>query len=168
MKKNKYIRIPYATTIHGREEIEAVVKVLKTSTQMGKNTLAFEKKIANLFSKKYGLMVNSGSSAIMLAMEVLNLPKNSEVITPSLTFSSTVSYIVKNNLIPVFVDVKEATYCINEEKIDKAINKNTRAIIAPHLIGNLVNWEKIYKKIAWKARLNSDQIVENLCKSATK
>ena len=52
-------------------------------------------------------MVNSGSSAILLAMEVLNLPKNSEIITPTLTFSSTVSYIIKNNLIPVFVDVKE-------------------------------------------------------------
>ena len=144
------IRVPYGQSVHGKEEILAVTNVLKNSTQMGKNVFEFEKKIAKFFSKKYGLMVNSGSSAIMLAMEVLNLPKNSEVITPSLTFSSTVSYIVKNNLIPVFVDVKEATYCINEEKIDKAINKNTRAIIAPHLIGNLVNWEKIYKKIKKK------------------
>ncbi len=144
------IRVPYGQSVHGKDEILAVTNVLKNSTQMGKNVFEFEKKIAKFFSKKYGLMVNSGSSAIMLAMEVLNLPKNSEVITPSLTFSSTVSYIVKNNLIPVFVDVKEATYCIDEEKIDKVINKNTKAIIAPHLIGNLVNWEKIYKKIKKK------------------
>ena len=53
---------------------------------------SFEKKIAKLFNKKYGLMVNSGSSAIMLAMEALNLPEGSEVITPALTFSTTVSY----------------------------------------------------------------------------
>ena len=139
------IRVPYGQSVHGNDEIKAVTKVLKNSTQMGKNVQQFEKKISKLFSKKYGLMVNSGSSAILLAMEVLNLPKNSEIITPTLTFSSTVSYIIKNNLIPVFVDVKEGTYCMDEDKVKKLINKNTKAIIAPHLIGNLVNWEKIYK-----------------------
>ena len=72
---------------------------------MGKHVYEFEKKIAKLFNKKYGLMVNSGSSALMLAMEVLNLPKGSEVITPALTFGTTVSYITRNNLVPVFADV---------------------------------------------------------------
>ena len=144
------IRVPYGQSVHGNEEIKAVTKVLKNSTQMGKNVQQFEKKISKLFSKKYGLMVNSGSSAILLAMEVLNLPKNSEIITPTLTFSSTVSYIIKNNLIPVFVDVKEGTYCMDEDKVKKLINKNTKAIIAPHLIGNLVNWEKIYKMLKKK------------------
>ena len=80
---------------------------------MGKNVSVFEKKIAKLFSKKYGLMVNSGSSAILLAMEALEIPEGSEVITPVLTFSTTVTYIVKNKLVPVFVDVEEGTYCIN-------------------------------------------------------
>lgn len=144
------IRVPYGQSVHGNDEIKAVTKVLKNSTQMGKNVQQFEKKISKLFSKKYGLMVNSGSSAILLAMEVLNLPKNSEIITPTLTFSSTVSYIIKNNLIPVFVDVKEGTYCMDEDKVKKLINKNTKAIIAPHLIGNLVNWEKIYKMLKKK------------------
>ena len=74
-------------------------------------------------------MVNSGSSAIMLAMEALNLPEGSEVITPALTFSTTVSYIVKNKLIPVFVDVEEGTYCITS--LDKnLITKKTKAILA--------------------------------------
>ena len=144
------IRIPYGQSVHGKEEIKAVTQVLKHSTQMGKNVQQFERKISKLFSKKYGLMVNSGSSAILLAMEALNLPKNSEIITPALTFSSTVSYIVKNNLVPVFVDVKKGTYCMDEEKVERLINKNTKAIIAPHLIGNLVNWEKIYKKLKKK------------------
>ena len=74
MNKNKYLRVPYGLSVHGKDEIKAVVKVLKDSTQMGKNVFKFEKKIAKLFNKKYGLMVNSGSSAIMLAMESLNLP----------------------------------------------------------------------------------------------
>tara|TARA_B110000261_G_scaffold76098_1_gene88041 strand:+ start:87 stop:1304 length:1218 start_codon:yes stop_codon:yes gene_type:complete len=143
MPKNKYLRVPYALSVHGNEEIKAVVKVLKNSTQMGKNVFSFEKKIAKLFNKKYGLMVNSGSSAIMLAMEALNLPEGSEVITPALTFSTTVSYIVKNKLIPVFVDVEEGTYCINENKIKDLITKKTKAILAPHLMGNIVNWKKL-------------------------
>ena len=140
-KKN--LRVPYGLSVHGREEIKAVTKVLESSTQMGKNVSIFEKKIAKLFSKKYGLMVNSGSSAILLAMEALEIPEGSEVITPVLTFSTTVSYIVKNKLVPVFVDVEEGTYCMNENKIKNLITRKTKAIVAPHLLGNIVNWKKL-------------------------
>ena len=139
----KNIRVPYGLSVHGNEEIKAVTKVLKSSTQMGKNVSIFEKKISKLFSKKYGLMVNSGSSALLLAMETLNIPEGSEVITPALTFSTTVGYIVRNKLVPVFVDVEEGTYCINESKIKGMITKKTRAIVAPHLMGNIVNWESL-------------------------
>ena len=143
----KMIRVPYGQSVHGKDEINSVLKVLKKSTQMGRNVYEFEKKIAKIFDKKYGLMVNSGSSALMLAMESINLPKGSEIITPTLTFSSTVSCIVKNDLIPVFVDVKEGTYCIDEDKIKSCITSRTKAILAPHLIGNLVNWKNIKKNI---------------------
>ena len=143
MMKPKNLRVPYGLSVHGNDEIKAVVEVLKSSTQMGKNVSAFEKKIAKLFSKKYGLMVNSGSSALLLAMETLDIPEGSEVITPALTFSTTVGYIVRNKLIPVFVDVEEGTYCINENKIKSLITKKTKAIVAPHLMGNIVNWEKL-------------------------
>lgn len=138
-------RVPYGLSVHGEQEIKAVVKVLKSSTQMGLNVRTFENKVSKLFSKKYGLMVNSGSSALMLAIESLDLPKGSEVITPALTFSTTVSYLIKNKLKPVFVDVKKNTYCIDPEEVLKKINKKTRAIIAPHLIGNLVDWKSIKK-----------------------
>ncbi len=146
----KYIRVPYGLSVHGNEEIKAVVNVLKTSTQMGKNVSIFEKKISKLFDKKYGLMVNSGSSALMLALESLELPVGSEVITPALTFSTTVGYIVRNKLVPVFVDVNEGTYCINENKIENLINKKTKAILAPHLMGNIVNWQKLYPMLKKK------------------
>ena len=141
---NKYQRVPYGLSVHGKDEIQAVIKVLNSTTQMGKNVSTFEKKIAKLFNKKYGLMVNSGSSALMLAMETLGIPKGSEIITPALTFSTTVGYIVRNNYVPVFVDVKEGTYCIDEDAIKSVITKKTKAIVAPHLMGNIVNWEKIY------------------------
>ena len=121
----KYIRVPYGLSVHSNQEIKAVNNVLKTSTQMGKNVYEFEKRVAKLFDKKYGLMVNSGSSALLLAMESLNLPEGSEVITPALTFSTTVGYITRNKLIPVFVDVEEGTYCINTDKIKNLITKKT-------------------------------------------
>ncbi len=140
---NKNLRVPYGLSVHGKEEIKAVNDVLKSSTQMGKNVSTFEKKISKLFQKKYGLMVNSGSSALLLAMETLDFPEGSEIITPALTFSTTVGYIVRNKWTPVFVDVEEGTYCINESKIKNLITKKTKAIVAPHLMGNIVNWKKI-------------------------
>tara|TARA_B000000557_G_scaffold60231_1_gene47102 strand:- start:1416 stop:2645 length:1230 start_codon:yes stop_codon:yes gene_type:complete len=160
--KTIYPRVPYGQSVHGFEERKAVDLVLRTSTQMGKNVQEFEKKIAKLFDKKYGLMVNSGSSALMLAMEVINLPKGSEVITPALTFSTTVSYIVRNGLTPVFVDVKEGTYCINEEDILKKITKKTKAVVAPHLMGNIVNWTKIYKILKKKKILIIEDSADTL------
>ena len=90
----KKFKIPYGLSVHGNDEINSVVKVLKTSTQMGKHVYEFEKKIAKLFNKKYGLMVNSGSSALMLAMEVLIYQKAANS-TPALTFGTTVSYITR-------------------------------------------------------------------------
>ena len=114
----KKMRIAYGQSIHGRNEIKAVNTVLKTSTQMGNNVFKFEKKVSKLFNKKYGLMVNSGTSALFLALESIDLPRYSDVITPVLTFSTTISSIVKNNLIPVFIDVKKNTYCIDESKIE--------------------------------------------------
>ena len=93
--ENNYIRIPYAMTIHGEEEIEAVNRVLRSSTQMGVNTKKFESEIATLFGHKYGVGTNSGSSSLLLAMESFNLPPGSEVITPVLTFATTIGCIVK-------------------------------------------------------------------------
>ena len=144
--------ISYAKTVYGREEIDAVIKCLGESTQMGNYSRIFESKIAKLFDKKYCLYVNSGSSALYIGIEALNLPEGSEVITPALTFSTSVGCLVKNNLVPVFVDVDLTTYCIDCEQIEKNINKNTRAILAPNLLGNLCNWPLI-RNIADKYNL---------------
>ena len=161
MQKNN-LRVPYGLSVHGNEEIKAVTKVLKSSTQMGKNVITFEKKISKLFSKKYGLMVNSGSSALLLAMETLDFPEGSEIITPALTFSTTVGYIVRNKLVPVFVDVEEGTYCINESKIKNLITKKTKAIVAPHLMGNIVNWAKLAPMLKKKGILIIEDSADTL------
>ena len=145
-------KISYAKTVYGKEEIEAVVKCLKESTQMGVYSREFEKKIAYLFSKKHCLYVNSGSSALYIGIEALDFPPNSEVITPALTFSTTVGCLIKNNLIPVFADVEELTYCIDISQIEPLINEKTVAILAPNLLGNLCDWKSI-REIANKYNL---------------
>ena len=148
----KYENISYAKTVYGKAEIKAVVDCLNRSTQMGVNARNFESKIANLFDKKYGLFVNSGSSALFLGIESIGLPAKSEVITPALTFSTSVGCLIKNNLIPVFVDVEPATFCIDANKIEEKISRKTKAILAPNLMGNLCDWKTI-RKIANKYKL---------------
>ena len=148
----KNIRVPYAMTVHGKDEIDAVVNVLETSTQMGEKTREFENLVASKFGHKYGIGVNSGSSALFLAMEILNLPKYSEVITPSLTFATTVGCIIKNNLIPCFVDVSKNTLIIDVDKIERNITNKTSALCIPNLMGNLPEWDKI-KTLADKYNL---------------
>ena len=158
---NEFIRVPYGSTVHGDEEIAAVVEVLNTTTQMSKNVLEFEDKIARSFNKTKAVMVNSGSSALYVLIESLNLPKGSEVITPALTFATTVGCLVKNDLIPHFVDVGYDTYCIDIDKLEQAINENTSAIIAPDLMGNICEWEKIQEIVSKK-----NKNIKIICDSA--
>ncbi len=152
MSTEQFIHVPYGRTVHGEEEVEAVVKVLRTSTQMGTNVREMETRIADLFKKQYGIMVNSGSSANYLAIEILDLPAGSEVITPALTFSTTVAPLVKSNLIPAFVDVEPGTFNIDANKVEEMITEKTKAMMIPNLLGNLPNWKQL-KDIATKHNL---------------
>jgi len=110
----------------------------------GKKAAEFEGRIAKLFGKKYGLLVNSGSSANLLALEVLGLPKGSEVITPVLTFATTVSPILKTGLVPVFVDVKMGSYLLDIDQVKSMITKKTRALMVPSLFGNIPDLPRLH------------------------
>jgi CDP-6-deoxy-D-xylo-4-hexulose-3-dehydrase len=145
-------QISYAKTVYGKEEIDAVVKCLSESTQMGNYSRKFEAKIADLFSKKHCLYVNSGSSALFIGVEAFDFPDGGEVITPALTFSTSVGCLIKNNLVPVFIDVEPLSYCIDSTLIEKEITDKTVAILAPNLMGNLCNWPQI-REIADKYNL---------------
>ena len=145
-------KISYAKTVYDNEEIEAVNKCLNESTQMGYYSNKFEKEIAKLLYKKYCLYVNSGSSALYLGIESFQFPKGSEIITPALTFSTTIGCLVKNELIPVFTDVEPLTYCIDVSQIEELISDKTVAIMAPNLMGNICDWPKI-REIADKYKL---------------
>ena len=90
-------------------------------------------------------MVNSGSSANLLALASLDLKKGSEIITPTLTFSTTVAPMYQLGLVPHFIDVEENSFVARTDQILKAINKKTKAIMIPNLIGNVPNWKKFIK-----------------------
>lgn len=137
------IRVPYGRTVHGEEEIAAVVNVLRASTQMGSHVRRMEESVAALFAKTHGIMVNSGSSANYLAIELLGLPAGAEVITPTLTFATTVAPIIKNGLVPAFVDVEPDTFNIDVDQVEAMIGPNTKAMMVPSLIGNLPDWDRL-------------------------
>tara|TARA_X000000950_G_scaffold86368_1_gene108657 strand:+ start:1920 stop:3134 length:1215 start_codon:yes stop_codon:yes gene_type:complete len=150
--KKKITRISYGKNVYDSREISAVLNTLRKSTQMGDAVSNFENKISKIFSKKYGLMVNSGSSALILALKVMNFTKGSEIITPCLNFGTAVSSIMLSNLVPILVDCKIDTLQIDEDKIESKITKKTKAILVPNLIGNIPNWKKI-RSIANKYNL---------------
>lgn len=140
------MRTLYAEAVYDDEEISAVVEVLRTqrlSLMSSTQVKNFESRVATLFGNKHGVMVNSGSSANLLAIKSLNLKPGSEVITPCLTFSTTVAPIVQSGLVPNFVDVKKTTFCIDEDLIEKQITANTSAIMVPNLLGNIPDWVRI-------------------------
>ena len=148
MKKSsvsqKQIRVPYALSVHDHRETKAVARVIdEHRTALGKETREFEQSIAALFGKKYGVMVNSGSSANLLALELLNLAPGSEVITPILTFNTTVAPLLQKGLAPVFVDVTPHTYLIDIDQIESRITEKTKALLIPSLIGNVPDMARL-------------------------
>jgi CDP-6-deoxy-D-xylo-4-hexulose-3-dehydrase len=139
-------KVLYAEAVYDEPEIEAVINVLRNhrhTLMAGPAVREFECKIAALFGKQCGLMVNSGSSANLLAIASLELPTGCEVITPALTFSTTVAPLIQCGLVPAFIDVEPDTYVVDIEQIESMVGPNTRALMIPNLIGNIPDWASI-------------------------
>ena len=139
-------KIYYGKAVYNNKEINAVLNVLKNDSLTlidGKKVKQLEKLISKKFGKKYGLMVNSGSSANLLALSSFDFKKGSEVITPNLTFSTTVAPIYQLGLVPHFVGVEKNKFVANPSHIEKCINKKTVALMIPNLLGNIADWRRI-------------------------
>src|SRR5579863_10143345 len=96
-------RIDYAGSVHDEREIEAVVAVLRggpTAMRIGRNVKAMEARVAALFGKHRGVMCNSGSSALYLAVEVLGLEPGDEIVTSAVTFSTDIAPMVRKGVLP--------------------------------------------------------------------
>lgn len=133
---------------YGEEEIKAVEESLRDGwlAGFGKRTVEFEKRTADIFGKKYGLFVNSGSSAILLALCSLDLPRGTRVLTPACGFATTVAPIIQLGLIPVFCDVQLLTYVPSVEDIKKVYTDDIKVFLIPNLIGNTPDWDSIRKE----------------------
>jgi CDP-6-deoxy-D-xylo-4-hexulose-3-dehydrase len=155
-------RIDYAGSVHDEREIEAVVAVLRGGPQalrIGKQVRAFEEGVAALFGKRRGVMCNSGSSALYLAVDLLGLQPGDEVITSAVTFSTDVAPLVRAGLVPVFVDVEPHTYNVDVDAIEPMIGPRTRAVLVPNLIGNVPDWDRIRAV----ADAHGLQVIEDSC-----
>ncbi|MGZ4688177.1 MAG: DegT/DnrJ/EryC1/StrS family aminotransferase [Acidimicrobiia bacterium] len=139
-------RVLYATAVYDHEEIEAVLGVLNDGAgtlRIGKNVAEMERRVAELFGKAGGVMCNSGSSALYLAVELLGLPAGSEVITSPLTFSTDLAPLIRAGLVPVFVDVEPDTFNVDAAAIEEMVGPETRALLMPNLAGNTPDWDRI-------------------------
>src|SRR6267378_5928540 len=136
-------RIPLTVPTYGTEEVEEVVdSLLSTWVTMGAKVKKFEEAFAQYNGSKHAVMVNSGSSANLLALSVLTNPilrdhveKGGEIITPAVTWATTVYPIANVGCTPVLVDVDPRTFNIEPEEVKKAIDPQTSAIMPVHLLG---------------------------------
>jgi dTDP-4-amino-4,6-dideoxygalactose transaminase len=139
-------RVLYAGSVHDEAEKEAVLRVLDGGVRafaIGKHVAEMEQRVAELFGKSSGVMVNSGSSALFLAVELLDLPPGSEIITSTCTFSTDISSIVRAGHVPVLVDIEPDTFNADVGRIEEMISPKTRAILLPNLIGNAPDWDAV-------------------------
>ena len=155
-------KIDYAGSVHDEREIEAVLEVLRggpTALRIGKNVKAMEARVAELFGKRRGVMCNSGSSALYLAIEVLGLEPGDEIVTSAVTFSTDIAPMIRAGIVPAFVDVTPDTFQIDVDALEAMIGPRTKAILAPNLIGNAPDWDRI-REIADRHGL---KVVEDSC-----
>ena len=138
------------------KKIEIVIK--RNDFTLGKEVEEFENKIKKLLKSKYIVSVGSGTDAIMLSLKALGIKEGDEVITTPFTFYATIGAIVTSGAIPKFVDIKD-DYNIDENLIEKAITKKTKAIVPVHWAGKLCEMEKIMK-ISKKYKI---PVVEDSC-----
>ena len=165
---NKYF-YPLIEDPFSNNDIREGIKVLKSKQlTISKKTVNFEKDFSSSLKSKYSLMVNSGSSANLLALQCLINPyrKNSlkagdEVIIPTLCWSTSLWPIIQSNLKPVFVDINPLTLNIDESEVEKKITKKTKAILLVHVLGNSCDMDQIMK-IKKKHNLI---LIEDTCES---
>jgi CDP-6-deoxy-D-xylo-4-hexulose-3-dehydrase len=137
-------RVTYAGRVYDeRELVNLVDSSLDFWLTAGSYAAEFEARVRRLFAAERALLVNSGSSANLIMISALRsrqldgaLQPGDEIITPSVTFPTTLTPILQNQLVPVFVDCEIGTYNVDPSRLEDAVGPRTRAIFAPHTLGN--------------------------------
>jgi UDP-4-amino-4,6-dideoxy-N-acetyl-beta-L-altrosamine transaminase len=125
---NKFL--PYGHQLIDDDDIAAVVQVLKAEyIAQGPEVEKMESTLCALTGSRYCVVVSNATAGLHIAIQALNLPKNSEGITSPITFLASANCLVYNNLIPRFADIDERTYCIDPIEIEKKITPHTKVLV---------------------------------------
>lgn len=162
-------RVLYAGAVFDEKEaISMVDSILKGWFGLGPKAREFTEMFSNYLGSYKTVLANSGSSANLLALSSLfskkisnPIEKGTEVITPAMTFPTTLNPIIQNNLTPVLVDIDLATYTINVEELKNAVTSKTSAIMLPHTLGNPNDMDAVMDI----AKDNNLYLIEDNCDS---
>mmetsp|Transcript_86775 Transcript_86775/g.246094 ORF Transcript_86775/g.246094 Transcript_86775/m.246094 type:complete len:433 (-) Transcript_86775:324-1622(-) len=147
-KHRKVWYAPNKFEAYGEEEIQAVTDALRDGwLAPGPRTEEFEEKVAALFGKKMGVMVNSGSSGNLIGLCALGLQKGDEVVTPACTFATVVAPLEQLGVKPVFVDVEPTRYVPSIDAILAAITPKTKCLLIPNLAGSKIDWRELRARV---------------------
>jgi perosamine synthetase len=156
------VRIPLAKPEILDSDIDSVIRVLRTpNLAMGPALAEFEQAIAAYIGTRFGVAVNSGTSALHLALRCLNLQESDEVIVPSFAFAAVANVLLQERLIPVFVDIDPRTLSITPARVEAAIGSRTRAVLVVHSFGHPAEIDAI-REIARQHKL---ALIEDACEA---
>lgn len=160
---------PLSVPLYGAEEVSgALATMLDQQVTMGPRVRQFEEEFAAFVGARHAVMVNSGSSANLLALAVLSnaslpgaLRPGDEVIVPAVTWATTVSPILQHGCVPVLVDIDRATLNLRPEDLEQALSSRTRAVMPVHLLGNPVDMSPLMEF----AEKHDLWVIEDTCES---
>ena len=152
-----------------KKDLDAATKVVKSGRiTIGHNTKVFEKNFSNKIKSNYSLMVNSGSSANLLALQCLinpyrkkRLKYGDSVLVPTVCWSTSLWPIIQSGLKPVFVDVDPSTLNLDLKDLKKKITKKTKALVLVHVLGNSTNMDELINLL----KKNRIILIEDTCES---
>lgn len=148
------MKIPLQRTYFDKAEEKAVASVLRSGwVTQGPKVAEFEEAVKIFVGAKYAIATTSATTGLFLSLHILGIKPGDEVIVPSFSFIATANVVVHTGAIPVFVDIDPNTYNLDPEKVERAITKKTKAIIAVDQVGLPCDLDKIYK-IAKAHKLN--------------
>ena len=168
VKRSKHLFPLKDSTFRNKDLIEGIKIILSKNVTMSKITKKFEKVFSKKIKTLHSLMVNSGSSANLLAFQCLinpyrkkKLSKGDEVLIPSICWSTSLWPIIQCGLKPVFVDVDKNTFNISIKDLKKKISKKTKALMLVHVLGISTNMDQLMKILNKKKII----LVEDACES---
>ena len=168
IKRTKHLFPLKDSTFRNKDLIEGIKVIFSKDVTMSKVTKKFEKTFSKKIRTPYPLMVNSGSSANLLAFQCLinpyrkkRLKSGDEVLIPAVCWSTSLWPIIQSGLKPVFVDIDRNTLNISLKDLESKISKRTKALMLVHVLGNSVNMNKLINIIKKKKLI----LIEDTCEA---